>query len=171
MTYTISITDDQVFTALRSWVVGAITVSDCLTGPVNRASMPQGDFVVLTPINRSRLNLNATSYPDGNSEVNTVSFDCTIQVDVYGPNASDNLSILYDSWYGDVTYQALIAQFISPLWIDDPKFIPLVNGEQQYENRWTSTLHLQFKPSITDVQQSALTVTPTIISVDAKYPG
>lgn len=174
MSYQISVTDDQVFTALVAWIMGAVILTDCQVGPVNLASMPKGDFAILTPINRTRLSYNTTAYPTTGTETNTLSFDYAIQLDLYGPNAGDALSILYDSWYSDQAYNLLIPQGVSPLWADEPRFVPLIDGEKQYTNRWTTTIHLQFKPAITDVQQSASTVTinpANVIDVDARYPG
>ena len=176
MTHVVSITDDQVFTVLRNWVMGCVTVVDCLQGPMNRASMPPGgsDFVIMSPTNRNRLSFNVTDHPTTNTETNTSSFDYSVQFDCYGPNAGVIANILNDSWYSNQTFELFKPQGLAPLWIDEPRFIPLINGEQQYENRWTMQIHVQAKPSITDSQQSASTVTinPTgIINVDAKYPG
>lgn len=176
VTYIISITDEQVFTALRNWILGSAIAGDCLQGPINRASMPDAtnDFVIMSPINRSRLSLNSTAYPTTGTQTNTASFDYAIQLDCYGPNAGDVASILHDSWYSDQAFNLLNPQGVSPLWIEEPRFMPLVNGEQQYENRWVMTLHLQFKPAITDPQQSASAVSinpANIINVDVRYPG
>jgi hypothetical protein len=176
MTYIISITDDQVFTSLRNWILGSAVLSECVQGPINRASMPRGgeNFVVMSPTLRARLSLNTTDYPTQDTQTNTASFDYSIQIDCYGPNSGDTATILHDSWYSDQAFNLLKPQGVSPLWIEEPRFVPLVNGEQQYENRWTMGLHLQFKPAITDAQQSAsdVSINPAnIINVDVRYPG
>lgn len=174
MSYVASLTDEKVFAALRGWILGCVPTEDCVRAPFNRASMPQGDFVIMSPINRTRLSYNTTAYPSTGTETNTFSFDYAIQIDCYGPNSGDFVTILNDSWYSDQAFNLLNPQGVSPLWIDEPRFVPLVDGEQQYEDRWSMTLHLQFKPAITDVQQSASTVTldpANVINVDARYPG
>lgn len=174
MTHVPSVTDEQIFTALRGWVMGAVLLSDCQQGPIDRASMPKGDFVIMSPLNRTRLSLNTTSYPTQSTAANALSFDYAIQLDAYGPSAGDTLSVLFDSWYSDQAFELLRPQGVSPLWAEEPRFVPLIDGEKQYENRWTTTVHLQFKPSITDPQQSASTVTlnpANVINVDERYPG
>ncbi|MEN6533957.1 MAG: hypothetical protein ABFD89_09870 [Bryobacteraceae bacterium] len=176
MTYVASVTDDMVFTAIRAWVIASAAVSDCIQGDGNRASIPAGgtDFVIMTPLTRSRLSLNETSHPTTSTETSTSSFDYAIQLDCYGPNAGDIVSVLDTSWYSNRTFDALKTQYVFPLYSEHPRFAPMVNGEQQYENRWILVIHIQFKPSITDSQQSAssVTITPTgIINVDVKYPG
>lgn len=174
MSYQISTTDEQVFTALRSWILGCVVLNECVQGFPNRVPMPKDDLVVMSPISRTRLALNTTAYPTGLTQTNTISLDYAIQIDCYGPNAADHASVLHDSWYSEQAYQRLIVAGLSPLWADEPKSIPLLNSEQQYEQRWTMQLHLQFKPSISDPQQSATTVTVNpadVISVDARYQG
>ena len=106
-------------------------------------------------------------------ETNQQSADYHIQLDAYGVNAGDWASILTTAFRSDRAYEffSTQSQGITPLYMEDAKQAPLVTGEQQYEARWTMVAHLQFKPSITDVQQSAATVTAGIINVDAEYPA
>ncbi len=172
MTYTISITEDQVFTALRNWLLYAIP-GEVIEGVVNRVSTPSGGFVTMTGISKVRLSTNATSYPDANTEVNEQSLDFHVQLDVYGDSAGDWATIISTAFRSDQACIFLDAQLsgLAPLYAEDIRQVPMITGEEQYESRWTTTIHLQFNPSVSDAQQSANQLNVGIISVDATYPA
>jgi hypothetical protein len=171
MSYTISITEDQVFTALRNWLLYAVS-GEVVQGIVNRVAMPAGGFVEMTPLVKTRLSTNVTSYPDINTETNQQFIDFTIQLDIYGANAGDWSTIITTAFRSDQACAFLAAQLpgIAPLYSEAARQLPLINGEEQYESHWSIAIHLQFNPSVNDTQQSANVITPAIINVDATYP-
>jgi hypothetical protein len=171
MSYVISITEDQVFVALRNWLLYAVS-GEVVQGVVNRVAMPAGGFVEMTPLVKSRLSTNVTSYPDGNTETNQQFLDFTIQLDVYGANAGDWSSIITTAFRSDQACIFLDAQLpgIAPLYSEDARQLPLITGEDQYEAHWSIAIHLQFNPSVNDAQQSATVVTTAVIGVQAIYP-
>ena len=63
---TISLTESQVNTALRSFLVSVLpSTMEVIRGQLNRVAEPQGnDFAVFWPLNRTRLSTNANSYAD-----------------------------------------------------------------------------------------------------------
>ena len=75
----------------------------------------------------------------------------TVQLDVHGPNASDNAQIISTSFRDLFT----VSQFnntgldICPLYADDPKQIPYLNAEQQYETRYVIDCVLQANQILT----------------------
>lgn len=178
MTYTISITDAQIFTAMKAWIAQALT-AQAVQGIVNRVAMPKGGFVEMTGLLKEGLTAyNLTSYtqqndPTPGTEINQQSIDYHIQLDCYGKDSADWAQILNTSFSSDRAIEFFRSNYpgIAPLHVEDPKQAPLVTGEQQYEKRWTMVAHLQYKPAITDTQESALEAVPGVINVDAAYHG
>lgn len=81
----------------------------------------------------------------------------TMQLDVHGPNSADNAQVI-TTLFRDAY---AIEQFktsgfdVSPLYASDPKQVPFINGEQQYEERWTIDAIMQANPVMQVPQQFA----------------
>lgn len=89
----------------------------------------------------------------------------TIQLDVHGPNSQDNsqaISTLLQDEYG-TTFFSNAGYDMAPLYLNGPKQIPFVNGEQQYEYRYVIDTMLQINPVITLSQQFAEALGPVNI--------
>lgn len=102
----------------------------------------------------------------------TAQTEVEVQIDVHGPNSADNaqrISTLLRDDYG-VQLLASSGYDVVPLHADEPKQIPFVNGENQYEDRYVIEAKLQINPTVTVPQQFAETVTVGTIDVDAVYP-
>lgn len=85
-----------------------------------------------------------------------------IQMDFYGPSAGDWLKAVKAVFRTPYA----VAQFppaIAPLFCSDGRQVPLVTGEEQYENRWVATATLQYNPDVTVPQQSATSLAMNII--------
>lgn len=63
---TISLTEEQIFTALRSFLLSAVLPNTAVVkAQINRVAEPLGaDFVMMTPLRQDRLETNETSYFD-----------------------------------------------------------------------------------------------------------
>jgi hypothetical protein len=97
--------------------------------------------------------------------------DAVYQLDVHGPNSADNAQIvttLLRDQYGVDAFAASGFDVI-PLHADDPKQIPFINAEQQYENRWIVEAHLQANAVVQLPLQFADQVVVTPVSVDAAF--
>jgi hypothetical protein len=99
-----------------------------------------------------------------------------IQVDVHGPNSADNaqiISTLFRDEYGVTQFAGVgagVGQFIievsgigafdvTPLYCNDPRQVPYLNAEQQFEERWVVETALQVNPIVSVPQQFAGSVT------------
>lgn len=60
---------------------------------------------------------------------------------------------------------------ISPLHADEPRQIPFLNAEQQWETRWVVDATLQANQTITLPQQFAAELTPDLENVEVEYPA
>lgn len=98
--------------------------------------------------------------------------EVVIQIDVHGPNAMANAQIVStafrDRYATSFFYEE--NQNVAPLYADDPKQVPFINAEQQYENRWVCEAHLQVNQTIVVPQQFFDEVTVGLISVEERYP-
>lgn len=96
----------------------------------------------------------------------------TIQVDVHGPNSTDNtqriVTLFRDAFACDFFTDG--GYPVQPLYIDNGDQIPFVNGENQYEDRWVLKARLQANPVVSTPQQFADTLTVGIKEIDTYYP-
>ena len=124
--------------------------------PVNRAAMPVGAFIAITPGATIPL---ATTVSVNDAGVRTVTrssqFNC--QIDCYGPDAGDTaelLTILFREQYGIERF-ASYGIDVTPLYCGDIQQMPIVTGEEQYLERWMFEMSVQFNPSVPIAAQSA----------------
>ncbi len=176
MTFTVSITEDQIFSVLGQFLQSVVP-STCavVRGQVNRVPEPQGtDFVVMWPTLRERLSTNVDTYDDQSQNKNLMQpTKITVQCDVHGPCSADNAQIIStmfrDAYATDFFTSVFGSVDLQPLYSDDPRQTPFMNAEQQYEERWIVQMVMQANPVVVIPQQSALTVNVEIISVDQTY--
>lgn len=177
MTYVTSITEEQIFTVLRTWLVAAVG-GQVIQGYTNRVSTPKNGFIVMSGLVKQNLSMNRRSFvppTEGEDEglwKNEKSIDYNIQLDVYGPSSGDWASILAVAFSSDLAWPFFnsLLPGLAPLFMEDPRQSPVVTGEQQYDKRWSIVAHIQFNPSISDSQQSAIEAIAGIIDVEVTYP-
>lgn len=172
MPATVTPAQDDIYTAVRAFVVGLLGSGvECVQGLGNRVPMPVGGFVALTAILSSRLSTNGHTYdPSGSGAVITSSAQkYTVQMDCYGPLSSDWAAILCTMWRDEYATSSMPAN-LQPLYADDPLQIALVDGEEQYEQRWMISAVLQYNAAISTAMQFFDTATVGVIDVDVAYP-
>jgi hypothetical protein len=94
--------------------------------------------------------------------------EVVVQLDVHGPTSSDNaqiISTLLRDEFGVVSMKAINVD-ITPLFAEDPRQVPFINAESQYETRWIVDAHLQVNQTIKVPQQFADEVHVDLIIVD-----
>lgn len=164
-------TDDDVFTALIAFlndVLPGLGADNVRQGQQNRTPMPPGpDFIIITPAERNALATTTRDYDPAQGErVTTRSTQVGVQLNFYGPNATDNAQIfntLFRDLYG---CDFLTPYRVAPLWCDDGRQMPLVDGERQYETRWLVRALLQVNPAVSTAQEFADTVSATLRKAD-----
>lgn len=98
----------------------------------------------------------------------------TIQLDVHGPSGSDNAQIISTLMRDRFAVERFHASGfdVTPLYADDPRQMPFLNAEQQYEDRYVIEAVLQVNPIVTaGPQQFADQLSVTPINVQARYPA
>jgi hypothetical protein len=172
MTLAINVTYDSLMTALGNFLVAAFA-AQVVQGQVNRVAMPQGNFIQMTPLLLSDLSTARTSYaPVDGTQAITNPTKWTCQLDFYGPAAANNVAIfkaVIRTEYACQQFAAAGFEF-QPLYAGDARNTALINGEQQYENRYTLDFIAQFNPIVTVVQDFANTLTVVLKEVDTTFP-
>lgn len=178
MSQTISIKQADVFTALRTWLLTVVPQPACevVRGQDNLVSMPAGDFVAMTQKGMRRISTPVSSWVPGTANPGvrdvTAPTEITVQLDFYGAGAADNAAMvqaLFRDEYGDEGFPD--AGSIKPLYAEDPVQMPLVDGEENYTQRWMVQAVLQYNPVIAPAQDFAGSLAVTTVSVERTYPA
>ncbi len=172
----LDLTEKQIFTALRQFLLSFLSPNfDVIRSQVNKVAEPNGEnFVLMTGLSKDRLSTNVESW-DGATKSDLSIEQSTqfgIQLDVHGPlsgDAAQLITTLMRSNYGCEQF-ASYGLAVTPLYADDAKQMPFLNGEMQYEDRWVIMANLQVKPIVTFPQQYFTDTDINLVNVDAEYP-
>ena len=181
---TISITNAQLYTAFGNWLVAMLgTGANVVQGQQNRIAMPQGNYIIMTLIGGvEALHKGSRSFlwTPGNSnpgtEAVTKGMKDVLQLDFYGPGARDWATIVSELISTEfnfdyfATQQANGGPDMQPLFATGVRNLSLINGENQYESRWSFDLHFQFNPVVTFPQDFMTSLEITPVNIDAQYP-
>lgn len=169
---TISIKEADLRQALLVWL-GALTAGEVVAGQDNRVAMPSGTFIVLQTLRTVGLSTNKESWDFVNLTVaNSRDTEWVCQLDFYGPTAADDATLvatLVRTQYACDQF-ALSGLDMAPLYADDPRQTSMINGEEQYQQRYTFDFHAQFNPVVTTPGQFASTLQITPVDVDVRFP-
>ena len=165
------ITEDDVFLAVRALILAIlpdIGAANVRQGQQNDIPMPLArNFVLMTPGDRGALATTVRDYrPDDGERDTTRSTRFAMQIDFYGPDATDNgqrFAILFRDMYG---CDFLRPYDLQPLFTDDGRQMPLVTAEKQYETRWMIRTVLQINPTVSTPQDFTDTVAITLLEAD-----
>lgn len=98
-----------------------------------------------------------------------------VQIDFHsaGLQASDyamTVSTTFRDPFATEFFAAQVPSYAAPLYADDPRQVPFINDQQQWEWRWVLEAHLQANPVVVIPQQYADEIDVGINSVDATFP-
>jgi len=167
----VDVTEDMVCRAVRAYIKSIAGGMSVQRTPVNRASMPKGAYVSFTPGLRRPLSTNR-EVRDDNSRTVSRPEQMSFQIDCYGQGSSE-LAEMLNVLYRDVYACDLFDSFgfsDAPLYAGDIQQAPYVNGEDQYENRYTFEIELQINSRVTVPLQSCNILGIDLVSVDATFP-
>lgn len=232
----LSITESNTLSALRTFMLGVLpTGIEIVRGQDNQVGEPTGpDFVVMTPLLRSRLGTNIDTYQDcaftgsisgttltvtsmsmgtisvgsmlfgtsiaagttitaqgtgtggvgtyAVSQAQTVASEVmasgskdmlqptkvTVQIDVHGPNSGDNAQIITIAFRDEYAVESFSTSGfdVAPLYCDDAKQMPYINGENQFEGRWSIDAVMHCNPKLVVPQQFFATATIGLEPID-----
>lgn len=146
-------------------LVTGLGAEQVVQGIPNRASMPTPGFISYQTIFRHRLATNLHTYDQVDPNPTTASIlesiELTVQIDCYGPQSTDEIEGPED--WANILSATLRDEYgvtnlgptLTPLYADDAQMIPLVNAEDQYEERWMVTARFEFDPTTVIPQEYA----------------
>ncbi|NWC11935.1 hypothetical protein HX776_24415 [Pseudomonas agarici] len=173
---TTSVTEEDLLAALRGFLLPVVG-GEVIQSQDNGVPMPAGPFTTMTTIRLEGLSTNKEIWADtGDSATsaikNTRSSQWTVQIDVYGDGAMDRANTaaaLARTDYACMQFAAASIE-IQPLYAGEPHQTTMINGEQQYEQRWTFDFAAQFNPVITTPMQYAEELHIGMAEVAATFP-
>jgi hypothetical protein len=149
-TPTPSITTDQIITQLATFLQQFAPGADIVRAAINRASLPTDPCMVLNEISSEAIETPTATYDYINGNV---IFEepamVGIQVDIYGEYSADVSKAIHTTFKTIWAVDQFAGTYITPLYSDTPKRVPLVTGEQQYLDRWMLVAYLQVDATIT----------------------
>lgn len=169
MAIQVSLTEDDIMTGLRAFLLEVLPDGiEVVQGQDNRVAMPAGaDFVVMTPARREQLSQTAHLYdPDAGTKEVSRSTSMHFQLDVYGPNGSDNTQVITTLFRDEYGFDYFAPCGLAPLYCDDGQQMPLVTGEEQWIQRWMTRGVLQTNLAVTVPQEFADEIEFELIEVD-----
>lgn len=175
MAATVSITETQALTVLRSFILSVVDLDGdhVIRGLTNRVAMPSGDFIEITPILSAPL---ATTVQDYDRTAGTSLFErdtqFSVQIDCYGSAALDRATLLSILFRSDYACRAFSASGfdMQPLYAGEPRQMPFVTGESQYMERWVFDAVIQMNPVVSAPQDFATSLNVDLLNVDVNYP-
>lgn len=102
-----------------------------------------------------------------------VGTEVVVQLDFHSANntASDLAQTVAAAFRDPYGVDLLKGTGVVPLYADDPRYVPFINENQQYEWRWVLETHMQINPIVTLPQQYADDVEVPLNSVEASFPS
>ena len=178
MPVTVDLDNDAITKAIGDFLaLVAPTGTPVVVGQSNRVPPPKAAlYVVITPTTRPRLSTNVVSWditdlaPEDLSTLTPAQM--MVQCDVFGTDAFNLASVIEMTWRSawGCAVMAELNPLIAPLYADEPRQLAFIDGNQQYEDRWSVDLNLQVNQSISVPQQFADTLEVGLIEVDSSYP-
>lgn len=170
MTVSIDITDQDVFTALVVFFNSFLpSNTPVIQAQDNLVAMPLGGFITMNNAGMDRLSFNVDNYQSttqGKTILTPTKYD--IQLDFYGPIAQQ-WAMETQALFRDEYATEIFPANIQPLYADDPIQIPLIDGEDQYEQRWKLVASLQYNPILSTSQQSMTAVEIELAPIDQTF--
>jgi hypothetical protein len=176
MTATVNVNESMLYKSLGDFINLTLGAGiPVIQGLGNRSAMPPdteltGGFVAMTFRNTRQLSTNEYNlndlFPLPSTLDSDVDTELRVQLDCYGSDANmwkDILAQVLRSPYGCDN----LAPLLSPLYASDPIRMDLVNGEEQYEQRWMLEAVLQYNPVVSVPQDYFNEVDVSLVDVDA----
>lgn len=170
MGVTINLTDQDVFTAMRTFLLSFIpSTVQVIQAQDNRVPMPKGGFITMNNTGIDRISFNIDNYEsvlEGKTILTPTRY--SMQLDFYGP-ISQEWCMQTVSLFRDEYATEIFPSNIQPLYADDPVQIPLIDGEAQYEQRWKLLASLQYNPILSTTHQSMTAVEIELAPIDQTF--
>ncbi len=167
-----SVAETDIEEAVVNFIASLLPAIETVAGYDNRVPMPIAPYILIAVLYILPLATDESSYDHLAAKVTKQSLQCTVQIDCYGVDAlklATTLSVMLRDEFACAEF-ATESFEIQPLYAEYPRRMPFIQGEDQYEQRWTFTAVLQYNPVIVTPMQFADTLAAGLINVDVTYP-
>ena len=165
---TITPDDGQIYGAVRNWLLGVLPANmQVVQGQQNRVAPPPLPFASMLLLERERLATNSWSYTPTTREVYEP-VRLGLQLGLFGPEAGAGAQSVAALWR-DPSATAFFAGLpfsVAPLDVDAPIRSGFWEGEHQYEEHWSMTLHMQVTFQLSIAQDFATTLSVSAFCAD-----
>ena len=171
-----TLTDDDILTAVRAFLLAyVVQPGGEVVGDVdNLVSMPKNPYIVMNHLTKPRLSTNVQSYDYSTVGTYTIATQTIVQATQYGlqldcvdgTSGGDWAQTISTIWRDEIAEDFLNPYGVAPLYTDDPKHAPWVNGENQWESRWIVNVYMQVNPALLLPASSYGHATVGIVDVD-----
>ncbi len=187
----LDITDNDVYNGLAGFINLIVPNGTPIQrGQQNRVPMPNVDCVIMTTLGasyrigtneNSTVSLEYTSDSNVTADSNipsgsgygaavTADFRYDIQVDFYSQYAESWAMAAELLWRDNIGF-AVMPAGMKPLYSEGRQQLPIIGAENQWINRWTMTLTLDYQPSWVQTTQAADTATVIPEPIDVFFPA
>jgi hypothetical protein len=177
----LNITDSEVYAGLIAFIATIVpSGTPIVKGQQNRVAMPNVPCVVLTTLGATRRigtnadSIEALTNTEGEITGFEVSvqadFEYTVQADFYSPDAESWAMAVELVWRDKIAFASMPAG-MKPLYSEGRQQLPIVAAEDQWIQRWTMTLVLDYQPIYTQATQAATVVTVIPKAIDVFFPS
>lgn len=157
--------DLAIASAVQAWLMEVLSfdINHVVYADQNRVPQSLGNYATISfvsskPWGTPWITYNDTGVQITESEITNMSVEVTYQVDIYGPNAADNMMLIFVLLRSDATSEWMAAYglansiTIDTFYTDDPKRSVITNEEQQFEDHWLTRIRID------TVQQASTSV-------------
>jgi hypothetical protein len=162
--YVVTPSEISVNTAIQAWVMAALglDLGHVLLAYDNGISIPLDPYVTYFSLRDKNLSTPVLTNVGTNYQSNTASEEDEYQIDCFGAAAKDFAKLLYLLARSDTTSEWFVANAgitIDATDADEPTHLPIVNDQNQYEERWTMRIRFSVPTVITTPQDFMATAT------------
>lgn len=177
MALTLSLTSVQVLTALQAFLmtVTGLPMEQIIDAQDNRVPMPKGTFISMTSLLESELSVPSSTFTKtGTTEAVNSRLMWICQLDCYDDDSAQDLATAIKAV---IRTPYCVDQFklsgfdMAPLYATDPRNTNMLNGENQFNDRWTFEFHAQINPVIQTPMQSANKLEIGLVEVETTFPS
>lgn len=173
----LQVTESDLFKATGDFLSALFPDADVGQSQQNQDPMPKGGFITMTPLFLTDLSTSAVDYEyDGVSDYGRAELrrvdEWQCQLDFYGDQAQNNATIFSRIARSEFacTWFRENANVLVPLYSGPPRQTSMINGEKQWESRWTLEFHAN-PLIVVSVPQQFMTGADVISQpVDVRFP-
>lgn len=173
----LQVTESDLFKATGDFLSVLFPDAEIRQTQQNQTPMPKGGFITMTPLFLTDLSTSAVNYEyDGVSDYGRAELlrvdEWQCQLDFYGDQAQNNASIFSRIARSEFacTWFRENANVLVPLYSGPPRQTSMINGEKQWESRWTLEFHAN-PLIVVSVPQQFMTGADVISQpVDVRFP-